>query len=85
MGRYSHVGLLYMNSALGSLPTNPVCFSDTVQAVANGADQNLNATMVAAAPANIAKSQELAEANPDTKTARITGPNSLPHEELHRL
>jgi site-specific recombinase XerD len=85
MDRYSHVGLLDMNSALESLPGIPTCSTDDNREVATGTDQSLVATLVATIPAECRSSHALSEANPETKTARITGPKSLPDEELPPL
>jgi integrase len=85
MDRYSHVGLLDMNTALESLPGIPERLVLTQQTAVTGTDQSLVATMVATLPANSSNSQELSEVNPDTKTARITGRKSLPDEELPPL
>jgi len=85
MDRYSHVGILDMNAALESLPGIPERLGLPEQAVVTGTDQSLVATMVATLPVDGSHSQDLSEANPDTKSARITGRKSLPDEELPPL
>jgi site-specific recombinase XerD len=85
MDRYSHVGILDMNAALESLPGIPERLGLPEQAVVVETDQSLVATMVATLPADGSHSQDLSEANPDTKSARITGRKSLPDEELPPL
>jgi len=85
MDRYSHVGILDMDTALKSLPGIPERLGLPEQAAVTGTDQSLVATMVAMLPAESSSSQELSEVNSDTKTARITGRKSIPDEELPPL
>ena len=85
MDRYSHVGILDMDTALKSLPGIQERSSTVKKIDDTGTGQSLVATMVAMLPAESSSSQELSEVNPDTKTARIIGRKSLPNAELPPL
>jgi hypothetical protein len=85
MDRYSHVGLLEMNTAMESLPGILDRHSTVKKTDDAGMGQSVVATLVATLPAECSSSQDLSEANPETKTARMTGRKSLPDGELPPL
>ena len=58
MDRYSHVGILDMDTALKSLPGIPERLGLPEQAAVTGTDQSLVATMVATLPAVLRSCQK---------------------------